>query len=161
MSTTSTAHLIEYFRLGLAQDEEQAINRWAGHFLRAREAGLLSRCRQLLQGVRSSGTALSTRSRAVVVHCQGLLAAMLDRPDEADDGYRRSLALFRQTGDEIGIGWVLNDLGTLHYARGEWPQAVDCYREASAPAAAYSTRYDRRSDAPQQSGIGSDRLGSI
>ncbi len=132
MSTTPIAHLIEYFRLGLTQDEDQTINRWAGQFLRAREAGLLSRCRQLLQGAKSSGLVLSPRSRAVVVHCQALLAAMLDQPDEAEAGYRRSLTLFRQAGDEIGIGWVLNDLGTLHYTRGKWPQAVDCYREALA-----------------------------
>ncbi len=121
---------MEYFRLGLAQDEEGTINLWAGQFLKAREAGLLDNCRQLLRGVKGSGSELSPRSRAVVVHCQALLAALLDRRDEAEAGYRRSLALFRQAGDEVGIGWALNDLGTLHYARGGWTEAVDCYQEA-------------------------------
>lgn len=130
MINIATTHLIEYFHLSLTQDEPQAINRWAGQFLRAREARLLDTCQQLLRGIKSSEFELSPRSRAVVLHCQALLAALFDKRDEAEAGYRRSLALFRQEGDEVGIGWALNDLGTLHFARGEWAQAVECYREA-------------------------------
>jgi len=132
VSPSAVTHLVEYFRLSIAEDERQAINRWAGQFLRAREAGLLDHCRQLLRGVKATGLDLSLRSQAVVVHCQALLAALLDERDEAEADYQRSLDLFHQAGDEVGVAWVLNDLGTLHQARGEWSQAVDCYREALA-----------------------------
>lgn len=157
MNMTSLTHLIEYFRLGLVWDEEQNINRWAGQFLRAREAELLDNCRQLLHGIKRSGLDLSLRSRAVIIHCEALLAALLDRPNEAEAGYRRSLALFRQAGDNVGLGWVLNDLGTLHYTRGEWPQAVDCYREALARLLA--TRQGMTDEAMARNNLGLALIG--
>ena len=157
MIETSLTHLIEYFRLGLVRNEDQMINRWAGQFLRAREAGLLDSCRQLLHGVKRSGLELSLRSRAVIIHCEALLAMLLDRPNEAEAGYQRSLAIYRQVGDEVGLGWVLNDLGTLHYAQGKWPQATECYREALARLLA--TRQGQTDEAMVRNNLGLALLG--
>ncbi len=125
MNTSAISHLIEYYRLELTRNEAQAINHWAGQFLRRREAGLLADCHQLLQGVKGSGLTLSPRSRAVITHCQGLLALTTEDVAAAEADFQRSLALFAQINDAAGQGRVANDLATLYYHRGDLTAAVE------------------------------------
>lgn len=123
-------HQLEYHRLHIAINESAGIDAWSIAFDLAWGARLLDRCRQLLFGVRS--TELSLRSQGIILRSRALLAMVLADNERAEIDYQRSLRLFRQVGDRYLSGRALNDLGTLHQARGDLNAAIDCYQQALA-----------------------------
>jgi tetratricopeptide (TPR) repeat protein len=54
---------------------------------------------------------------------RALILQRLGRPDEALDGYRRALALFRRSGDRRGEARLLNNRGLLYGYRGAFAAA--------------------------------------
>lgn len=132
MIIPSIVHQLEYHRLALLEDEPAAIYAWAHHFVVAREAGLLDHCRQLLLGIKGAGLTLSPHSQATLLRCRALLAQIQEEHENAIGCFQRSLTLFLQTDDAFNASRVLNDLGTIYQARGEFGLAIDCYRQALA-----------------------------
>ena len=132
MNIPSIAHQLEYHRLQIAQEEWEGIRQWAREFVYAREAGLLDHCRQLLIGMKSLNLSLSPHSQAVVWRCRALLAQILQEYSDAQRAFQRALALFLASNDDFEASRVLNDLGTIHQARGEFDKAIDCYQQALA-----------------------------
>ncbi|WP_423225362.1 tetratricopeptide repeat protein [Candidatus Amarolinea aalborgensis] len=126
------AHQLEYFRLAIAQDDDGGTHRWADRFVHAWMDNAVAECRLLLTGIKGSGVQLSPHSQAVALRCQSLLELLLEDYDRSEADFLRSLALLDETGDDFNASRVLNDLGTLHQARGELPSAVARYRQALA-----------------------------
>lgn len=131
-SAPSIAHQIEYFRLAITQDDHDGVYRWADRFVHAWMDNAIDECRLLLAGVKGSGVRLSPHSQAIALRCQALLELLLEDYERSQTDFLRSLALFDQAGDDFNASRVLNDLGTLHQARGELHQAVERYRQALA-----------------------------
>jgi len=125
---TLIAHRIEYDRLAIAADGDQGLRRWAHRFERAWFDGRADECRQLLIGIKGSGVSLSPAGKATVLRCQGLLALLQEEYPRAEADFRASLALCAETGDDLLVARLLNDLGTLDQARGDLPAAVAHYR---------------------------------
>jgi tetratricopeptide (TPR) repeat protein len=132
MPTPSIAHQIEYFRLAIAQDDHDGVYRWADRFVHAWMDNAIDQCRLLLAGVKGSAIRLSPHSQAIALRCQALLELLLEDYGRSQADFLRSLALFDQAGDDFNASRVLNDLGTLHQARGELNRAVERYRQALA-----------------------------
>lgn len=132
MNIPSIPHQLEYHRLQIALDEQEGIRQWAREFVYAREAGLLDHCRQLLIGMKNLNHALSPHSQAVVWRCRALLAQIDQEYSDALVAFQRALALFLASNDDFEASRVLNDLGTIHQARGEFDKAIDCYQQALA-----------------------------
>ena len=127
-----SAHQIEFFRLAIAQDEHDGTHRWADRFVHAWMDNAVAECRLLLTGIKVSGVQLSPHSQAIALRCQALLELLVEDYDRSHADFLRSLALFDQTGDDFNASRVLNDLGTLHQARGALGEAVSYYRQALA-----------------------------
>lgn len=131
-SAPGSAHQIEFFRLAIAQNEHDGAYRWADRFVHAWMDNAVAECRLLLSGIKGSGIQLSPHSQAIALRCQALLELLVEDYDRSHADFLRSLALFDQTGDDFNASRVLNDLGTLHQARGELTLAVERYRQALA-----------------------------
>lgn len=123
-----TSHFIEYIRLRLALDEQQAVRQWGSYFLRACDAGRLTECGQLLRGIKGLG--LSKSGQVMVLYYEAFQVAQIGEWEQAKGFYQRTLTFLRQRGDSKQLSNVLNDLGRVHYAQSEWRQAIECYREA-------------------------------
>jgi len=131
-SPPAFAHQIEYFRLAIARDDHDGLYRWADRFVHAWMDNAVEECRLLLTGIKRSDVRLSPHSQAIALRCQALLELLLADYERCETDFLRSLALFDQTSDDFNASRVLNDLGTLHQARGELSQAVERYRQALA-----------------------------
>ncbi len=56
----------------------------------------------------------------------------LGRNTEAKDNLRRSLALYRKAGDQLGIGHVYNNLGNVYYGEENFEDAQQYYEQSIA-----------------------------
>lgn len=56
----------------------------------------------------------------------------LGRTTEAKDNLRRSLALYRKAGDQLGIGHVYNNLGNVYYGEKNFEDAQQYYEQSIA-----------------------------
>ncbi len=118
----------EYIRLLAKRQEEEALTLWARRFDIAWVERLLDRCRQMLTSVKSGGV-LSAWGQAMLLRSQGLLEMALIDYDRATADFQRSLVLFEECEDRYNGGRVLNDLGTLVQAQGDYERAYAYYRQ--------------------------------
>lgn len=93
------AHQIEYYRLAIAQDDRDGTHQWAQRFVHAWMDNAIDECRLMLAGIKSSGIQLSPHSQGIALRCQALLELLLEDYARCEADFRRSLALFEQTGD--------------------------------------------------------------
>lgn len=120
---------IEYLRLLVEDAGEQALLLWSRHFDFVWDARLLDQCRQMIAGIKSSGN-LSGWSQGLVLRSQALLEMALGNYDRAQTDFQRSLQIFERYGDAFNSGRVLNDLGTLVQASGDFLRAHQYYIDA-------------------------------
>jgi tetratricopeptide (TPR) repeat protein len=74
-----------------------------------------------------------TRSSiAVIYHQLGSTAYLRMRLDEAEDWYRKSLAIKEELGNRLGMALTYHQLGMVAQARGRLDEAEDWYRESLA-----------------------------
>jgi tetratricopeptide (TPR) repeat protein len=69
-------------------------------------------------------------SIAVTFHQLGMAAQARGRLDEAEDWYRKSLAIKKELGNRPTMAVTFHQLGTAAQARGQLDQADDWYRQA-------------------------------
>jgi tetratricopeptide (TPR) repeat protein len=69
---------------------------------------------------------------AVIYHQLGITAREQGRLDEADDWYRRSLAISEEFGNRSMIGLIYHGLGNIAQIRGQLDEADDWYRRSLA-----------------------------
>jgi tetratricopeptide (TPR) repeat protein len=68
----------------------------------------------------------------VIYHQLGIAAGKRGRLDDAEDWYRKSLAIEEEIGDRPGMASSYNQLGTVAEGRGRLDDAEDWYRRALA-----------------------------
>ena len=83
----------------------------------------------MITGIKSSSV-LSDWGRAMLLRSQGLLEMALVDYAQAGDDFQRSLVLFRDCADGYNAGRVLNDLGTVLQAQGDYTLAHQHYQQA-------------------------------
>ncbi|MBP8122131.1 MAG: tetratricopeptide repeat protein [Caldilineaceae bacterium] len=130
MLAPTIAHQNEYYRLLLSQDQSSGIEQWWNHFAKTWDSGMIDVCQQMLVGTKSPGLLDTLHSQAIVLRCQGLVAMLSTDYYRAEVDFRRSLAAFRQTTDDLNTARTLNDLGTLYQAQGDYTQALTSYEAA-------------------------------
>jgi len=71
-------------------------------------------------------------SMSAVYHQLGVIAQRRKRLDEADDWYRKSLAISEELGDRPGLAATYHQLGRTAQGRGRLDEADDWYRKSLA-----------------------------
>ena len=89
--------------------------------------------RQALAYLQDQPETESTRASISVLFNQlGMTAQVMGRLDEADDWYRKSLAIKEKLGNRPGMSITYHQLGMTAQARGQLDQADDWYRKSLA-----------------------------
>jgi tetratricopeptide (TPR) repeat protein len=123
-------HLVEYLHHLLEHDPAAGLRAWADAFERALRAWDAERCRILLKEMRRGDRDLSPRGRGLALNREGQWLIQRGEYETAIARLERSLAVFEDSGDTLGMTQVLNELGNVYQATGEWRQAEDYYRRA-------------------------------
>ena len=89
--------------------------------------------REILEMILAQPASRSRQSRLYVTYFQlGRVAQDLGRLDEAEDWYRKSLAISEELGDRPGMARLYHQLGIVASIRGRLDEAEDWYRKSLA-----------------------------
>ncbi|HKV58716.1 MAG TPA: tetratricopeptide repeat protein [Ktedonobacteraceae bacterium] len=96
---------------------------WAVH-------GHISEGRQWLERALTAGSEAVPSLRAKALYASGALAYIQDDQSQAESRFRESLALYRQLGEQRGVGISLYKLGLVAWSKGDYPAARTLVEEA-------------------------------
>jgi predicted ATPase/DNA-binding CsgD family transcriptional regulator len=94
-----------------------------------------------LERALAAGSEVAPSLRAKALYANGALAYIQDDNSQAESCFQASLALYRQLGEQRGMGISLYKLGLVAWSKGDYPAARALYGESLALTSALHDRW--------------------